>query len=402
MRRDDVHSWVQARSAAIVQLLAEMVAIDSVTGNEGPIARHLADWLDAHGIAAILQPCKDRHNVIGVVGRGEPALVLSGHIDTVPPNVGAWTYGPFTPTVADGRLYGLGTSDMHCSTVAAYFASLYLRDAGLPGRLVSAFTIEEETTGDGTIGFLDWARQQRFLDPARTACVVTEPTGLDQVCLGNRGSTFLVLRVKGLGGHGSRPQLSRNPIGKLRAILDGLGALERDWASRFADPDFGQPTLTPTAFRAGDLDRTNVIPEIAEAVVDCRPTPQLYADDLRRFRAELDECLRAHEEPGYAITVDELYPREGHKLEETHPLAQTVLRAVREDLGREHVQFHYTPSGNDAVFFGKAGIPTINKVGPGHPECAHRVDEHVTLDNLFRGVELYIWIALRHFAMASD
>jgi len=399
MRRDEVRSWVAARTDAIVQLLAEMVAIDSVTGNEGPLARHLADWLDAHGITAILQPCKDRHNVIGVVGKGEPALVLSGHIDTVPPNIGAWTYGPFTPTVADGRLYGLGTSDMHCSTVGAYFASLYLRDSGLPGRLVSAFTIEEETTGDGTIGFLDWAQRERFLDPARTACVVTEPTGLDQVCLGNRGSTFLVLRVKGLGGHGSRPQLARNPIGKLRAILDGLGALERDWAERYADPDFGRPTLTPTAFRAGDLDRTNVIPEIAEAVIDCRPTPLLYADDPRLFRAELGDCLRAHEEAGYEIAVEELYPREGQKLGQDHPLAQKVLRVVREDLGITDARFHYTPAGNDAVFFGMEGIPTVNKVGPGHPEQAHRRDEHVTLENLFLGVELYVWIALRHFGL---
>jgi len=383
-------------------LLTEMVAIDSVTGNEGPIAHHLAEWLRARGIAAILQPCKGRHNVISVVGRGEPALVLSGHVDTVPPNGGAWTYGPFTPTVAGGRLYGLGTSDMHASTVAAYFASLLLRDVALPGRLVTAFTIEEETTGDGTAGFLEWAERERFLDFARTACVVTEPTGLDEVCLGNRGSTFLVVRVVGLGGHGSRPHLSRNPIGKLRAILDALGALESRWKERYADPDFGHTTLTTTAFRAGDRDRTNVIPEVAEAVVDCRPTPLLYADDLRRFRSELGECLRAHEEPGYAITVEELYPREGHKLDQGHPLAQTVLRALREDLGRPHARFQYTPAGNDAVFFGKQGIPTVNKVGPGHPECAHRVDEYVALENVFAGVELYAWIALRHFGLARD
>ena len=55
------------------------------------------------------------------------------------------------------------------------------------------------------------------------------------------------------------------------------------------------------------------------------------------------------------------------------------LIVVREDLGRPQAEFRYTPAGNDAVFFGLQGIPTINKVGPGHPECAHRVDEHVSL-----------------------
>jgi acetylornithine deacetylase/succinyl-diaminopimelate desuccinylase-like protein len=401
MNRPEIRAWVDERRDAIVQLLSDMVAIDSVTGNEGPLAEHCAGWLREHGIEAILQPCKGRHNVLGVVGSGEPALIVSGHLDTVPPNQGEWTYGPFTPTIADGKLYGLGTSDLHASTVGAYFASLFLRDAGLPGRLVTAFTIEEETTGDGTIGFLEWAERERFLDFSRTQCVVTEPTGLDQICLGNRGSSFLVLRVQGLGGHGSRPHLSRNPIDKLRAVLDGLDELERRWAERYPDAEFGHTTLTPTAFNAGELDRTNVIPEVAEAVVDCRPTPTLYREDLKLFRAELGECLRGFEEEGYEISVEELYPREGHKLDQAHPLAQTVMRVVREDLGRPQAEFRYTPAGNDAVFFGIKGIPTINKVGPGHPECAHRVDEHVSLENLFLGVELYTWIALRHFGLVS-
>jgi len=401
MSSPQIRAWVDERRDDIVRLLSEMVAIDSVTGNEGPLAEHCAGWLREHGIEAILQPCKGRNNVLGVVGSGEPALVLSGHLDTVPPNRGKWTHDPFTPTIAEGRLYGLGTSDLHASTVGAYFASLFLRDAGLPGRLVTAFTIEEETTGDGTIGFLEWAERERFLDFTRTACVVTEPTGLDQVCLGNRGSSFLVLRVQGLGGHGSRPHLSRNPIDKLRAILDGLEALERRWAERYPDAEFGHTTLTPTALNAGDLDRTNVIPEVAEAIVDCRPTPTLYRNDLELFRRELGECLRAFDEEGYDVSVEELYPREGHKLDQSHPLAQTVLRALREDLGRSRAEFRYTPAGNDAVFFGLKGIPTINKVGPGHPECAHRVDEHVRLDNLFQGVELYTWIALRHFGLVS-
>jgi len=210
---------------------------------------------------------------------------------------------------------------------------------------------------------------------------------------------FLVLRVAGLGGHGSRPHLSRNPIDKLRAILDGLRALQERWGLRHADPDFGSTTLTATALQAGSLDRTNVIPEVATAVVDCRPTPRLYRAGLQLFRSELAECLRGFEQEGYTISVEELYPREGHKLERDHPLAQTVLRVLREDLGVEQAEFRVTPAGNDAVYFGLRGIPTINKVGPGHPECAHRVDEHVSLENLFRGVELFIWIALRHFGL---
>ena len=106
MNRADVRAWVDGNRDAIVKLLCDMIAVDSVTGNEGPLAELCADWLRANGIEAILQPAKDRQNVIGVVGggvvgEGERTLILSGHLDTVPPNEG--TAVPFTwPRDAEG------------------------------------------------------------------------------------------------------------------------------------------------------------------------------------------------------------------------------------------------------------------------------------------------------------
>ena len=69
-----VRAWVAQRRDEILGLLADMIAIDSVTGNERPLAEFCAGWLRAHGIEAILQPCKDRFNTIGVVGQGTDAL----------------------------------------------------------------------------------------------------------------------------------------------------------------------------------------------------------------------------------------------------------------------------------------------------------------------------------------
>jgi len=394
-----VRRWVEEHADEVQQLLCDMIAIDSVTGNEGPMAEFCAEWLRGKGIETILQPCKGRFNTIGTVGsggRGDETLILSGHLDTVPPNRGEWTYGPHTPTVADGKIWGLGASDLHASTAGAYLASVYLRDCDLPGRYMTAFTIEEETTGDGTIGFLDWAEKERFLDFSRTSAIVTEPTGLSQICPGNRGSSVLVVRVKGLGGHGSRPHLARNPLPKIMQIVERMKLLEEQWKAEYSDPEFGFTTLTPTALNSGDLARTNVIPETAEAVIDCRPTPELYADDLKLFRAGIGAALESCAEPGFEITWEELYPREGQKLDASHPLAQMTMGVVRGDLGLE-TEFAYTPAGNDAVFLALKGIPTINKVGPGHPELAHRVNEHVSIENLLKGVELFIWLGLRHF-----
>ena len=399
--RERVRAWVESHRDEILKLLCDMIAIDSVTGREGPMAEFCAGWLRAHGIEAQLQPAKDRANALGVVGSGERTLVISGHLDTVPPNQGDWTHGPWTPVIADGKVWGLGASDLHASIAGAYFAQLYLKEKGyeLPGRYVTAFTIEEETTGDGTQLFLDWAEKTRFLDFRQTWCVVTEPTGLDHMCLGNRASSFAVIEVKGLGGHGSRPHLAKNPVPKLMAILGGIAELQARLKDSCSDPDFGHPTFTPTSFNAGDLDRTNVIPEVARAVIDCRPTPKLWANDLALFRKELGATIDRFREEGYAITWSELYPREGHKLDRAHPLAEMTLGVLREDLGIANAELRYTPAGNDAVFFGVKGVPTINKVGPGHPECAHRVNEHVAVENVLRGTEMFIWLALRFFGL---
>jgi acetylornithine deacetylase/succinyl-diaminopimelate desuccinylase-like protein len=394
-----IREWVHERREEILGLLSKFVAIDSVTGNEGPLAEFCAGWLRDHDIETVLHPCKGRHNVLSVVGEGNPTLVLSGHLDTVPPNEGEWTYGPHEPVVADGKLYGLGSSDLHASMVGAYYASLFLKGRELPGRLVTAFTIEEETTGDGTRLMLDWAEETGFFDFSQTTCLVTEPTGLDHLCLGNRASSFLVLTVKGLGGHGSRPHLAKNPLWKLMEILDGLRGLEARWKESCSDADFGFTTLTPTSIIAGDMDRTNVIPEIARAVVDCRPTPLLWANDLERFRSELGACLATFKEEGFDITWKELYAREGHKVDAGHPLAANVLSVLQDDLGFPQAEFRYTPAGNDAVYFALKGIPTVNKVGPGHPECAHRVDEFVKVENVLLGVELYVHITLKHFGL---
>ena len=398
MSRESVRGWVAEREDEIVRLLCDMIAIDSTTGNEGPLGEFCAQWLRAHHIEAVLQPCMGRYNTVGIVGQGPNTLLISGHLDTVPPNKGEWTYGPHTPKVAGGKVWGLGASDLHASIAGAYFASLFLKDVGLPGRYMTAFTIEEETTGLGTVKFLEWARARSLFDFERTSAIVTEPTGLSQICLGNRGSSFLVLRVKGLGGHGSRPHLARNPVTKVMQILERLKRLEAEWKERYTDPEFGFTTLTPTAINAGNTDRTNVIPETAEVVVDCRPTPAVYADDLKVFRAGIAAAITDCEEEGFEITREELYTREGQRLAADHPLAVMTMGVVRDDLGID-AEFAVTAAGNDAVFLALQGIPTVNKVGPGHPELAHRVNEHVSIENLLLGTEMFIWLGLRHFGL---
>lgn len=394
---DPVRAWVHRHEDEIVGLLADLVRVDSTTGREGPLADLCADWLERHGLAPRLHPCQGRHNVLGVAGAGDDALVFSGHLDTVPADRDVWSRDPHDPAIVDGKLFGLGASDLKASIAAVYFAQLFLVEHGieLPGRVVSAFTIEEETTGVGTRELLSWALAEGFLAPDRTVAVVTEPTGLTQLCTGNSGCLFASIGVRGRGGHGSRPHLARNPIAKLAEIVGALDELAARWADEYPDPVLAPPTLTPTALSGGDAARTNVIPDHANAIVDCRVPEALYAEDFAELRREVDRWLATFDEDGYAISWRVIVRREGHRIDPAHPLVETA-RAVLAAMGRD-VEVGATTAGNDAVFFGQAGIPAINKIGPGHPECAHRTDEFVRIENVLAGTELYLRLALAWF-----
>ncbi|MCI0588237.1 MAG: M20/M25/M40 family metallo-hydrolase [Planctomycetes bacterium] len=394
--------FVEERRGVILELLRRLVGIDSRTGREGPIAQYLEGWLKVAGLEARLEPYKDRWNVVAWSGKGDPTLVFSGHLDTVHPLEGAWTSDPWTPVEAQGRLVGLGSSDMKASLASAAFAALYHKERGLPGRVVLAFTVEEETTGDGTSAFVLGAVTSGFLPPSSSAVVVMEPTGLDHVSLGNRGSTFVTVTVRGEGGHGARPHLAKNPIPKLCGILAAVSALEERWAARYPDPELGGVSLTPTCVRAGDPAQTNSIPEVGSLVLDCRVTRPLEDADFTIFRSELSAFLRRFEEPGYAIEVREEFARVGHKLPAEHPLAQTALAVLRDDLGIPDARFVHTPAANDSVYFARAGLPTINKLGPGDPAQAHKGNESVDLEKVVLGAVAYARLAERWLAGSGE
>ena len=151
-------------------LLKTLIAIPSLSRNEGDAADALAKFLTVNGIA---------HERIGnnIVCKApefhadRPTLLLNAHIDTVRPADG-WTRSPFEPALEGDRLYGLGSNDCGGGLVSLLQAFRILTKKEQPYNLIYAVSAEEEVSGANGFSLM----LPRL--PKVEVAIVGEPTGM--------------------------------------------------------------------------------------------------------------------------------------------------------------------------------------------------------------------------------
>jgi acetylornithine deacetylase/succinyl-diaminopimelate desuccinylase-like protein len=320
--------------AEAVDLLAELIRINTVNppGNEGPAQNLLTARLSDAGFECELLAAEPgRPNLIArLAGQsGGPTLCMLGHVDTVPADASEWSFDPWAGDVVDGMVRGRGAQDMKDQVAAEVAAACSLaRDGWRPahGELKLVLTADEEMGAQMGAKWLCEAHP----DKVRADLVVNEGGGdafevggrrFYPLCVGEKGVSRFWLRAHGVAGHASIPGLGDNALLKLAPALermreqppleptvDGLAfistlmgesidpgdhagleaAVERlrteapAVAAYLAEPML-RVTLVPTKARASTKD--NVIPSIAESLVDCRIPPGMTPDDARE-RAE--------------------------------------------------------------------------------------------------------------------
>ena len=179
----------------MTDLLQRMIAIPSLSRDEKAVADFLEGWLADRG----LQPHRCGNNLWCAAGSG-PAILMDAHIDTVKP-VAGWTRDPFTPSVEDGRLYGLGSNDDGASVVALIEAYRQLIAKPQPYTLVLSLSAEEESSGRNGLE-ISLAEIEAAHGPI--ACgVFGEPTSLEMV-VAEKGLMVLDCTVTGVAGHAAR------------------------------------------------------------------------------------------------------------------------------------------------------------------------------------------------------
>jgi len=385
----------------LVTDLRALVAIPSITGSEEDAAAWAANALRDLGMAVeVLQPDPAAIRadpdwpgeemprttlplVIGRVGRGDgPRVVLSGHIDVVPPGDPAtWTVDPWAGEIRDGALYGRGACDMKGGVVSILGAIRALLTAGdlerLAGELVVAFVPSEEDGGQGTLAAI---RAGATGDLA----IIPEPSNLD-VVVAHAGAITFRLTVPGRAAHASQRREGISALDKLFVLVRALEADEARRNEAETDPlmtALGLPYPTIVGIVHGGDWASTVLDRV---VVDGRygvrlgQTPAEAEADLREAIAAAcaaDDFLREH-----PATIEISGGRFGSaRVPSDHPLPVGLAEAIEAETARRPTLLG-EPYGADMRLFVDAGTPCVI-FGPGDVRVAHSADEHVPLDQV--------------------
>ncbi len=358
----------------VTELLAKLVSISSVSGNEQAIADYIETWVKQH--CEFTTHRLQNSVVVHVPGRDRSkCLVFNGHIDTVAPgDIAQWDTDPLTIVERDGKIFGLGTSDMKGGDAVLLHMLQHFSKTPPPCDVFIMLVSHEEVTGEGTQSALRYLEMQ-LQAYQQVAAVIAEPTDL-AVVLGHRGNAFVRVSFDGRGGHASVPPTPKDQaILKAQRFASSIPAKERQWAELSEGSLLGSPTIVITQLEAG-TGSVNQVPTHCEMTLDIRSNELLHDQLTDLLHTWADE---------YAGKVALLA-----ESPVGHCAPQELIAAVALQLANQPEGNIYASSA-DQCFFTQKGIPAII-CGPGKHSCIHAPNEYIVADTLDRCEQRFLTI----------
>jgi acetylornithine deacetylase len=392
----------------LVDWASQAIATPSFTGSEGPMAELMAATFDEMGLHVQWQQVEDgRANVLGIRegSGGAPSLMFNGHMDTSYSGREPWLrqvrgFQP-DPFVQDGRLYGLGISNMK-GALACYVEALRaLGDAALRGDLMIAAVcgeIEKTQYGDAQgAEYRGYAAGSRYLvthGGVADMCVLGEPTE-GKVVLGHFGSLWLRISAQGDFIHTafSEGRRDRNSILRMREVLDAVMEWIPQWEGDPENAYRGAPAIVNVgAIEGGFGWRVSRTPHRTDLFLDVRVPP---TKPMPAARAEVMDMVRGLKErfSDYGIEGEVYVTAPGAEIDEDHPLVGAI-DACHEEVFGSVPERDVTRWFSDASALTRYGIPTVN-YGTSTGLLDTVLGENLDIDGLVRTADVYARIAQR-------
>ena len=428
----------------IISLEQDLVRIPTVntgsmpTGDESLVCEYVKEWLSQDGIESqILEAAPGRGNLIsGLKGRsGTAGLMFMSHTDVVPvEEEDRWRFPPFSATVADGRVFGRGSSDCKGLLTCQLMALRLLKRNGveLQDGLILASGADEEHGGRYGFGWLAKNHPQLLAAPLAVneggGMAIEAAGGLTYILgVGEKGRLQVEVTVKGASAHASVPWQGSNALYLLAQVVQRLEAYEpeRDTStglfqhlSNFAiehkpsaanideiiaETEPGNPrfaslmralsrmTVTPTMIQGGI--KSNSVPESIRLTCDVRTLPHQDENYVREQLNRIFEGL-----PDVEFEIDYMAEPNSSPFETDFAeriKATTALAVERDDI-------RWVPAIStgftDSRFTRPLGTITYGFNGS-HPDDdpmlnhVHGTDESVGIRSLLSGTKIMLALA---------
>jgi acetylornithine deacetylase len=323
----------------VFELTRKLIDIESITPNEREVGDFLFARLQSlaqhHNGAIERMPVEEgRDNIF--VRFDEPTVVLSTHMDTVP---------PFISSREDTeQIWGRGACDTKGIIAAMITAAESLLQEGTRG-LGMLFVVGEERNSAGAHVAARNPRNSKFI-------INGEPTE-NKLALGSKGALRYEIVARGRMAHSAYPELGESAIEKLLNALDRIRRMPLP-----AHPVLGPSTLNIGTIMGGRAP--NVIPDFAQAEIFIR-----VVDDVTELRREITAAAAPDVEANEVLLIPALHLGSIDGFE-------TTVVAFTTDI---------------PAFNGAWGRPFL--LGPGSIHVAHTTEERIPKAQLLESVGLY-------------
>ena len=388
----------------LVDWASRAIATPSFTGDEQAMAELMAQTLDAMGLHVQWQQVEDgRANVLGTLAGagGGKSLMFNGHMDTSYSGREPWLravpgFQP-QPFERDGRLYGLGISNMK-GALACYVEALRaLADAGVRLRgdvMVAAVCGEIEKTQYGDAQgaqYRGYAAGSRYLAShggVADMCLLGEPTE-GKVVLGHYGALWVRLRVHGDFIHTafSEGRQDRNSILRMHEVLAAVKEWIPAWENDPSNAYRGAKAIVNVgAIEGGFGWRVSRTPHHTDLFLDVRVAPTKPMAVARREVLDMARGLPHDVEAEIYVTAPGAEIDEGHELVRAVDVAHEAVFGAKPE--RDVTRWF-----SDASALTRYGIPTLN-YGTSTGLMDVELGENLEIDGLVQTADVYARVAM--------
>lgn len=376
----------------LVELLQDLVRIPSwpiidtengaIKQSENGVVDFLEDWIKKNTAFQITRQSLDQGRYNLIASKGNPDLVFLAHTDTVAPSEGA-QYDQLAAEIHNGKIWGRGTTDMK-SGIATMLQAISLTPE--TNNLWAIFYADEE------FDFLGMKALVKDYSELRPNLIVSSDGSDLKLGHGCRGLMEIKFRLRGQTGHAAKG----NGVNAINGVFDTVTEIKK-YLATYKHPIMG-PTSMNLAYILGGTElpngesftnnnelvkvgkEGNVIPDLAEFILDIRPSsPDLTIDKITEFASGVAS------ERGYKFEVNGIRHNLGAWYTNLNQI-ETFAEIVKETTGEE-VQFDDPGESGylDLQMFWEAtGRPRALMFGGGNGDTAHKPDEHIKIEDLIK------------------